>query len=64
MLEPDTTHIRRPAPVPIRKALQDRNIAQEDVIVAAVTDLDIAGEYAESWVVATKTHVFVFALDD
>ena len=64
MLEPDTTHIRRPAPVPIRKTLQDRNIAQEDVIVAAVTDLDIAGEYAESWVVATKTHVFVFALDD
>ncbi len=64
MLEQDTTHIRRPTPAPIRKVLEDRGIALEDIIVAAVTDLDIAGEYAESWVVATRDHAFVFALDD
>jgi len=64
MLEPDTTHIRRPVPASIRSELLDRGITGDDIIVAAVTDLDIAGEYAESWVVATHAHAFVFALDD
>ncbi|MBN2310811.1 MAG: DUF1854 domain-containing protein [Candidatus Hydrogenedentes bacterium] len=62
--KPDTTHILRPLPPLVLDALHKREIPPDDIIVATDTDLDIAGEYSESWVVVTKELVCVFFIDE
>jgi ATP-binding cassette subfamily B protein len=64
MLDVETTQIRRPVPPLIRKALEERKITEDAVIIATNTDLDIAGEYSERWLVVTKEFVFVFMLEE
>ena len=64
MLEPDTTQTRRPLPPLVRDAVAKREIADESIIVATDTDLDIAGEYSESWVIVTSDQVLVFLIDE
>ena len=66
MLEPDTSQIKRPLPPLIRDALKKRGIDENDdeLFVATNTDLDIAGEYSESWVIVTKERVFVYFIDE
>ncbi len=56
--------IRRPLPELIEKDLVARGIRGDQVLVATDTDLDIAGEYSESWVVVTATHILVYMLDE
>ena len=64
MQESDTSHILRPLPPLILQAVQAHEIASDDVIVATDTDLDIVGEYSESWVIVTKERVLVFYIDE
>jgi ATP-binding cassette, subfamily B, bacterial len=64
MSETDAPQLKRPLPPQILQALQPREITEDDVIIATNTDLDIPGEYSESWVVATKDLVLVFRLDE
>ncbi len=64
MLDLDTTQIRRPLPPLIRKTLDKQGVRNEDIIVATNTDLDIAGEYSERWLVVTKEHVLVFMMEE
>ena len=59
----EALRIRRPLPAPIERALAQRDISEEQVLVATDTDLDIRGEYTESWIVATRELVLVFLLD-
>ncbi len=63
MPDQDSGLIRRPLPLPVRQALLQREITDDQIVVATDTDLDIAGEYAESWVVVTRDVVFVFRID-
>lgn len=65
---PDTSSsnalaLKRPLPECIMGALAERGLSDEDLLVATDTDLDIAGEYSESWVVVTKDHLLVFLID-
>ncbi|MCP4644362.1 MAG: DUF1854 domain-containing protein [bacterium] len=55
--------IRRPIPPVVLDALKQREISPEQVIIATDTDLDIAGEYSESWVIATQERVCVVLID-
>ena len=64
MLEVETTQVRRPVPPLIRKELDERGVADDDVIVATNTDLDIAGEYSERWLIVTRRHVLVYMLEE
>ncbi len=64
MLDQETFQIRRPLPPLIRRALAEREINEEDIVVATDTDLDIAGEYSERWVVVTKELVLVFLIEE
>ena len=64
MLDIDTTQVRRPVPPLIRKELDERGVADDDVIVATNTDLDIAGEYSERWLIVTRQHVLVYMLEE
>lgn len=64
MLEHETSQIKRALPALIRAALHEREITEDEVLIATDTDLDVAGEYAERWLVVTKEHVLVFMVDD
>ncbi|HOV73723.1 MAG TPA: DUF1854 domain-containing protein [Candidatus Hydrogenedentes bacterium] len=64
MREVETAQVRRPVPPLIRKALEDRGIKEDDVIVATNTDLDIAGEYSERWLIVTREHVLIYMLEE
>ena len=64
MLEVETAQIRRPVPPLIRKELEERGVKDDDVIIATNTDLDIAGEYSERWLVVTRQHVLVYMLEE
>ncbi len=64
MLDVETTQIRRPLPPLIRKELEERGVSEDGVIIATNTDLDIAGEYSERWLVVTKQHVLVYMLEE
>ena len=56
----DTSQIRAPLPPLIRKVLAERSIAEEDIVIATKTDLDIAGDYEERWLLVTKEQILVF----
>ncbi len=60
----ESSQIRRPLPALVKKALTKRNIAEDDVLVATDTDLDIPGEYSEQWVIVTNERVLVFMVDE
>ncbi len=60
----DTNQIRRPIPPLLNAALDEAGIKPDDIVVATNTDLDIAGEYSERWVVVTKDHVFVYMIEE
>lgn len=66
MLDQDqeSYQIRRPLPPLINQALTKREIKDEQVLIATDTDLDISGEYSESWVVITKDLVLVYMIDE
>ncbi len=60
----ESTQIRRPLPPLIRKKLEERGVKEDDVVVATNTDLDIAGEYSERWLVVTREHVLVYMMEE
>jgi len=64
MLEQESSSLRRPLPPEIKRALAQRDISEEDVLIATDTDLNIPGAYVESWVLATKNQLLVFSDDD
>lgn len=71
MLEAETYQLKRTLPPAIKAAvdaharrLLHRSLEDEEVIIATDTDLLISGEYAESWVVVTREHIFVFYVDE
>ena len=64
MLEADPLQIKRPLPPLILKAIERREMKVEDLIVATDTDLQISGEYAESWIVANSEYVLVYFVDE
>ena len=60
----ESQQIRRPLPPLIRQKLAERDLDDESIIVATNTDLDIAGEYSERWLVVTREHVLVYMMDE
>ena len=64
MLDLESTQIRRALPPLISKALEERGTPEEDVVISTSTDLDIAGEYSERWLIVTKHDVLVFMLEE
>ncbi len=60
----ESSPIRRPLPLLIEQAVDERQVSQEDVLVATETDLDIAGEYSESWIVVTPKELLVYMADE
>ncbi len=64
LIEPDSSSIRRPLPHLIDKTLERLGIKHDDIVVATDTDLQISGEYADSWLVVTNDRVIVFLVDE
>ncbi len=65
MLEPDdNSQIKRPLPPLVQAALEERGVSSDNLLVATDTDLEISGEYAESWIIATTERVLVFFMDE
>lgn len=64
MLEQETSSIRRPLPPLIEQALRERQVKDEDIVISTETDLDISGEYSESWIVVTQTHILIYMVDE
>lgn len=64
VIDLDTMQIRRPLPPLIRKSLQERGVSDNDIVVSTNTDLDIAGEYSERWLVVTREHVLVYMIEE
>ena len=67
--ELESQQIRRPLPPLIRQKLDERGLGEqglddESIIIATNTDLDIAGEYSERWLVVTREHVLVYMMDE
>lgn len=63
MAETDSSQLRRQLPSLIFKALQERGIGDDEILIATDTDLDIAGEYCQSWVIVTRERVLVYMVD-
>lgn len=61
---PDTFSLFMPVPQGIRALLHGLDVAEEDLLIATNTDLDIIGEYAESWLIATREKVLVFMFNE
>ena len=59
----ESSQIRGPLPPLIQKALEERSIKDEDIVIATSTDLDIAGEYEDRWLIVTKELVLVYLLE-
>ena len=55
--------LKRTMPPDVRKAVLARGIDPDSVLIATDTDLDIAGEYSESWIIVTNTHIYIFLID-
>ncbi|MBI5095350.1 MAG: ABC transporter ATP-binding protein [Candidatus Hydrogenedentes bacterium] len=64
MLDQETSQLRRTIPSKIEKLLAERGITSDDVIIATDTDLSIAGEYSERWIIVTQKHVLVFIIEE
>ncbi|MDQ1258028.1 MAG: ATP-binding cassette, subfamily bacterial, partial [Candidatus Hydrogenedentes bacterium] len=64
MIKPPGSQIRSTLPPLVEKALKERDIVNADVVIATNTDLDIIGEYSESWLIATKEVVLVYLVDE
>ena len=47
----------------LKEALDAQQIRDEDVIICADTDLAIAGEYSECWLVVTRESLLVYLID-
>ncbi|HOZ45297.1 MAG TPA: DUF1854 domain-containing protein [Candidatus Hydrogenedentes bacterium] len=59
-----STQILSPLPELIERKLTARSIGADDLVIVTSTDLDIGGEYSESWLVVTNTQVFVFLIEE
>ena len=64
MLDVETFQMRRVLPPQVRRMVEARGLTEDDIIVATNTDLDIAGEYSERWLVITQEHVLVFMIEE
>ena len=64
MLDMETFQMRRVLPPQVRRMLEARGLTEDDTIVATNTDLDIAGEYSERWLVITQGHVLVYMVEE
>jgi len=64
ILDAETSRIKRPLPSQVRRLLEARGLAEDDVIVATDTDLDIAGAYSERWLVVTQEHILVYSIEE
>lgn len=60
---PLSAQMKRPLPDRIKEVIEKRGIQEDDLTVATETDLDITGEYLESWVLANKEWVLVYRID-
>jgi ATP-binding cassette subfamily B protein len=63
MVKTPRSQLRTPLPPSVAKVLRDRKVNDEDIVLTTDTDLDIAGEYSEGWLVVTKTHILTFLID-
>ncbi len=55
--------LKRDTPPEVTQVLEGLGVRTEQIKLATDTDLDITGEYSESWVVVTDTQVLVFLAD-
>ncbi len=60
---PATVALKREVPARVSEALAERGIKPDQIKMATNSDLDITGEYSETWVVVTDTHLLVYWLD-
>jgi ATP-binding cassette, subfamily B, bacterial len=63
MLENDSSHVVRPLTPQISAAVAKRNLKPEDLIIATDTDLEISGEYTESWLIVTPEVILTYLID-
>ena len=59
-----SSSLLRPVPAGVMAMLEKRGVKEEDILMATDTDLEITGEYSESWVVVTKEEVLVYLIDE
>lgn len=50
-------------PARLERSLGDHGLTPDDLLSAARSDLDISGDFAESWVLVTQDRVLVFLVD-
>lgn len=63
MLEPEPSLTRRPVPPRIADALKRREIDEADILISTDTDLEISGEYAETWLIVTHEVALAYLID-
>ena len=59
---PIATRLRAQLPEPLARSLNTLGVADEDVILAIESDINLLGEYEPQWLIATAQKVYVFDL--
>jgi ATP-binding cassette, subfamily B, bacterial len=58
------SQLNLPPPPLLQKALEDRGLSDGELLICTNTDLDISGEYSESWILVSKEDVLIYLFDE